>query len=55
MERKYFAMRELRHQGRVKLILVPTKEMEADMLTKALDDTTFKRHRATVMNLHASA
>ena len=53
VERKYFLMRELRHQGRIKLTLIPTKEMDADMLTKALDDATFKRHRDTVMNLRA--
>ena len=48
-----FIMRELRHQGRIKLTLIPTKEMDADVLTKALDDATFKRHRDTVMNLRA--
>ena len=49
MERKYFKMRELKHTGKVRLVLVPTKEMAADMMTKALDDATFIRHRATVM------
>ena len=49
VERKYFKMRELKHTGKVKLLLVPTKEMAADMMTKALDDATFIRHRATVM------
>ena len=36
-----------------KLTRVPTKEMEADMLTKPLDDATFERHRDTVMNTAA--
>ena len=30
--------------------LIPTDEMYADMLTKALDDKTFHKHRRTVMN-----
>ena len=42
--------RELKQGGKVKLKLIPTKEMSADMFTKALDDETFKRHRTTVMN-----
>ena len=53
VERKVYKMRELRKQGVVKLTLVPTKEMEADMLTKPLDDATFERHRDTVMNTAA--
>jgi hypothetical protein len=50
VERKMFKMRELAHSGKVKLKLIPTAEMSADMLTKALDDRTFLRHRRTVMN-----
>ena len=46
-------MRELRALGTVKLILVPTAEMSADMLTKPLDDRTFHKHRREVMNLPA--
>ena len=51
VERRCYKMRELYHQGIVKLTLVPTAEMSADMLTKALDDKTFHKHRARVMNL----
>ena len=53
VERKVFKMKELRASGIVHLKLIPTKEMSADMLTKALDDETFHRHRASVMNLAA--
>jgi hypothetical protein len=35
----------------VKLVLVPTADNSADMFTKALDDKTFHKHCATVMNL----
>ena len=55
VERKCYRMRELRIDGYVQMKLIPTKEMCADMLTKPLDDVTFQRHRATVMNLAASA
>ena len=41
--------------GKVKVILVPTAENAADILTKAVDNNTFERHRATIMNLHAAA
>ena len=53
VERKVLKMRELRALGTVKLILVPTAEMSADMLTKPLDDRTFHKHRREVMNLPA--
>ena len=46
-------MRELRALGTVRLILVPTADMSADMLTKPLDDRTFHKHRREVMNLPA--
>ena len=48
-------MRELHHAGVVKLIYIETKNMSADILTKATDDATFQRHRATIMNLSAMA
>lgn len=51
VERKVYKMRELYHTGVVKLVLVPTADNSADMFTKALDDKTFHKHRATVMNL----
>ena len=54
VERKIYKMRELKQGGKVKLKLIPTKEMSADMFTKALDDETFKRHRTTVMNGNAT-
>ena len=53
VERKVFKMRELRHVGKVRLTLVPTAEMRADMLTKPLDDETFARHRDAMMNTSA--
>ena len=43
-------MRELRAAGIVTLVLVPTKDMSADVLTKPLDDETFKRHSGTQSN-----
>ena len=55
VERKVLKMRELRMAGKVKVILVPTAENAADILTKAVDNNTFERHRATIMNLHAAA
>ena len=55
IERRYFKIREMRRAGHITLRLVPTKEMEADMLTKPLDDATFARHRATTMNLSSHA
>lgn len=54
VERKVHKMRELRVLGSVALKLVPTKAMEADALTKPLDDATFERHRAAIMNLAAA-
>ena len=36
------------------VILVPTAENAADILTKAVDNNTFERHQATIMNLHAA-
>lgn len=55
IERKYFKMRELHHDGTVKLVLILTAEMAADMMTKSMDDKTFERHRCEVMNLKAVA
>ena len=55
VERKVFKMRELQHAGKVKLVLVPTNEMRADMFTKSLDLETFVRHRDRVMNTAAAA
>ena len=54
VERKVYKMRELRAQGVTKLVLVPTKEMSADMMTKVLDDDTFERHRDFIMNRKAA-
>jgi hypothetical protein len=51
VERRVYKMRELKHQGIVKVNLIPTAEMPADMLTKALDDKTFHKHRKSIMNL----
>ena len=46
IERK---MRELHQLGIVRLSLVPTDDMEADLFTKPLPDKTFLKHRETVM------
>ena len=51
IERRCYKMRELYHQGLVRVNLIPTAEMHADMLTKALDDKTFHKHRKRCMNL----
>jgi hypothetical protein len=50
-ERKVWKMRELHALDVVKLVLVPTEDMCADMLTKPLDDKTFHKHRKECMNL----
>ena len=54
IERRGFKMRELRATGVVRLELVRTDDMDADMFTKPLRDEVFARHRATVMNLFDS-
>ena len=54
VERKVYKMRELRREGIVKLVLVGTKDMDADIMTKHVDDATFERHRATILNLGAA-
>ena len=46
-------MRELNHEGKVKVIYVPTAENHADMLTKALPTDVFHKHRGTIFNLAA--
>ena len=53
IERKAFKMKELRHRKIAKVTLIPTAENSADLLTKALDTVTFKKHRAAIMNLRA--
>ena len=53
IERKAFKMKELRHRKIAKVTLIPTAENSADLLTKALDTATFKKHRAAIMNLRA--
>ena len=54
IERKVLKMKELRVRGIVKVVLVPTAENEADLLTKVLDTKTFLRHRAAIMNSKAA-
>ncbi len=48
--RKVFKMRELKHNGIVKVIHVPTSENAADIFTKVLDTPTFQRHLHTIYN-----
>ena len=47
-------MRELHAQGIADVILVPTADNVVDMLTKALDNQTFLKHRATILNESAA-
>ena len=51
VERKVFKMKELRIRGIARVVLVPTDDNSADLLTKALDTKQFLKHRATIMNL----
>ena len=44
-------MRELRNEKIVKLSLIPTDEMEADIFTKPLPDAVFEKHRDKIMNV----
>lgn len=53
VERRVFKMRELNMTKRVKIGLVPTHMMHADILTKVLDLQAFRRCRAALMNLEA--
>ena len=46
-------MRELNTNRQVRVKHIPTADNPADMFTKYLDNQTFARHRATVMNLAA--
>ena len=50
VERKVFKMRELKHNGIVKVIHVPTAENASDIFTKVLDTPTFQRHLHTIYN-----
>ena len=47
-------MRELQRKGTITVKFIPTKDNSADMLTKAMDNQTFARHRAEVLNLDAA-
>ena len=53
VERKVLKMRELHGQGVADVILVPTAENVVDLMTKALDNQTFLKHRATILNTAA--
>ena len=55
VDRKVFKMREMRREKKAKVKHISTHENASDMFTKALDNTTFHRHRATNMNLAAVA
>ena len=54
IDRKSFMMRELQRKGTITVKFIPTKDNSADMLTKAMDNQTFARHRAEVLNLDAA-
>ena len=53
MERKVYRMRELHHEKKVRVILVPTAENYSDALTKALPTDLFRKHRDTIFNVAA--
>ena len=53
VERKVFKMRELQHQGKVRVGLIPTALNAADLFTKPLPNKVFAEHRATVYNFAA--
>ena len=53
VERKVFKMRELQHQGKVRVGLIPTALNAADLFTKPLPNKVFADHRATVNNFAA--
>lgn len=53
VERRVFKMRELNRTKKVKVGLVPTHLMYADVLTKVLDIQAFRRCRSALMNLEA--
>ena len=46
-------MREMHHEGKVRVILVPTAENYSDLLTKALPNDVFAKHRHTIFNIAA--
>ena len=48
-----FKMRELQHQGKVRVGLIPTAQNAADLFTKPLPNKVFAEHRATVYNFAA--
>ena len=48
-----FKMRELQHQGKVRVGLIPTALNAADLFTKPLPNKVFAEHRATVYNFAA--
>ena len=53
VERKVFRMRELNHEGKVRVTLVPTADNYSDLLTKALPTDVFHKHRSSIFNLAA--
>eukprot|EP00966_Prymnesium_polylepis_P317663 7339140-Prymnesium_polylepis.1 len=44
IERRYLKVREWVHLGEIKVVYVPTDQNPADLLTKSLDSTLFRRH-----------
>jgi hypothetical protein len=54
VDRRYFKVRELTFEGVLHVERIDTKENAADLLTKALPEEAFYRHRAYLMNLPRS-
>ena len=49
--RRHFYIRDMVEGLEIVVPFVPTKSNSADFFTKCLDLATFRRHRATIMNL----
>jgi hypothetical protein len=50
VDRRFFKVRELVFAGAIKVEYIPTAENPADLLTKALDQSTFYRHARTMLS-----
>ena len=51
IERRHFKVRELVEQAFLRVRYVASKDNVADIFTKPLDNATFRKHRAKLLNL----
>ena len=51
IDRRYFKVRELQYAEELVTVKIPTALNSSDVLTKSLDNATFHRHRARMLNL----